>query len=132
MTSSSRTFPIAAILLALLLAAVPAADRRNDRLVLMRSAFGSGTAGANARIAFELVQTQTVSPVVPSTVRLALHPGYLAPPSDRSGLIARSRIAGVVIGEVAPDEPLALDFAGNRDGRIDVADLVAATNRQRP
>jgi hypothetical protein len=117
--------------LLLALASAPAADGRNSRLVLMRTAFAPGGVAANARLSVQLVQSGFFSAADAGSAQMAFHPGYLAPPTDRAGLVTRRRIAAMLIGEETPAEPLAVDFAGNRDGRIDVADLVTATDRLR-
>lgn len=103
--------------------AVSAQTPQNDRMVLMRSAVGSSGMSQTTRLDVKgHLPAHAAAPV--ATVALGIFPGPLAPFTDRFGLITPERVRGILLGAVHQFEPLAMDAAGNGDGRIDVADLV--------
>ena len=76
--------------------------------------------------------THTPVAEAPGSSLLNLYPGYLAPATDRRGLITDGRITDILLGRQTTPEPVAIDFAGNRDGHIDVADVITVTQRLVP
>ena len=108
----------------------------NARVELVRTGFGAGLIGTNSALELQsILQPALTWPSGagdPGATLIDFQPGYLAPVSDRRGLITQGRMRDVLLGREILPEPVAVDFAGNRDGRIDVADLVSLAQRLVP
>ena len=119
---------------ALVATIVPGHAAENGRVIVVRQSVGGpGAIGFSASIELhETIQPYHTAPAEAGSVRVALHPGYLAAPADRFGPISRERMRNYMLGIDASVEPAALDFAGNRDGRVDIGDLVTGVRRQLP
>ena len=78
----------------------------NGRVELVRATFGSGNLGANAALEFqsEMSPILTYTPVAeaPGSSLISLYPGYLAPATDRRGLITDGRITDILLGREDP------------------------------
>ena len=102
----------------------------NSRVQLVRGSFGSGVRIENARVVVTgSLQVNPVGAGSAEAARVTVYAGTLAPATFRGGLITPARLQAVLLGTAAAVEPIALDFAGNRDGRIDVADIVALVQK---
>lgn len=55
--------------------------------------------------------------------------GFLFAPVDRFGRVRIARVIDYILGQSETVNPTLIDFYGNQDGRLDVADLVALINR---
>ncbi len=109
--------------------AVGAPPAENARLALMRADAAAGGVFENQRIVLTVAVTPLAVPEVAESATLRLWPGPHAPASDRAGLITPRRLGGFLIGAEVPPEPLAALFAGNRDGDLNIIDMVSLTDR---
>jgi len=102
----------------------------NAAAAQIHSAVASGGAGesASASIAGTLGQTLTDRA---ENAAATLHGGLHAPPVDRLGLLTRQRIVDFLLGRPLELDLMAVDAAGNHDGRVDVGDLIAWVLRGR-
>lgn len=108
----------------LLAAAVSVAHAAETaRVEMVRSGFAWGAAAQTAQVEVQTAGHALTSPV-PTGTEPILFPGLLAPGSDAAGLLTPARVQAMLLGTAAILDPIALDFAGNRDGQVDVADLV--------
>lgn len=115
-----------------LLLSVLAPAQENSQLILVRSTFASGGLSENIPLQLQSATTNFFAAPAPSSTLLTLYPGFLAPATDPVGLVTRDRIQRILLGQDSAPDLVAIDFAGNRDGRVDAADLVSAGNRQVP
>ncbi len=122
---------IAAFAAAFLLAGAGWLPGDSARLALLRGGTGSGGVTESAGLRLAGGVTAGAATFAPASATATLYPGRFAPSTDAAGLITQARMSGALLG-AAPADPLALDFAGNRDGRVDVSDLVTLVNRLVP
>lgn len=125
--------PSTILLLSVLLGvAALAGAAENSRAILVRATFASGGLVQNARVTLETASTDNHVASAPGTTLANLYPNYLAPASDAGGLVTRDRIRKMLLGQEPVRDRVAVDFAGNRDGLVDIADFVARTSRRLP
>ena len=105
----------------------------NERVALMRASQASGGALECARLRVCCAGQPAVAPgAPPQMAALWFFPGLWAPPADRAGLLGAARLARMIVGLESVPEALAAQWAGNKDGQLDVADVVDAVNRLLP
>jgi hypothetical protein len=104
----------------------------SGQLILVRAACGSGGYGQSSQIELSSITTPSYTASAPGSSLLNIYPDFLAPASDSAGLVTRVRIQRILLGQDTTRDPVAIDFGGNRDGRVDIADLVSRTNRRLP
>ena len=129
----NRRLPYLLLLLFLVAGLMGAAyGAESGQLILVRAAFGSGGYGQSGQVELNSITTVPYAASAPGSSLLNIYPNFLAPASDGAGLVTRERIRRILLGQETADDPVAIDFGGNRDGLVDIADLVSRTNRGLP
>lgn len=106
------------------------AQRAENAQAVLRSTAMTAGLGMESATAFQSVSLGDLSSPGESAVAIAsFFGGFLIPALDSGGLITTARLVNYLIGRDRSLDPLAADFFGNGDGRLDIADTVTYINR---
>ncbi len=106
-------------------AAAQAAETATHRM--LATSFTAGVSGASPRAVLRTTLAEPAGARTESPSALGWG-GFLVPPVDAWGLITLNRLTVYLLGSLSNLDLTLADFAGNTDGRFDVADIVAFIN----
>ena len=107
------------------------AQRAENAQAVLRSTTMTAGAAMESASATQNVSLGDLASPGDSAVDIAsFFGGFLIPALDSGGLLTAQRLVNYLIGRDRSLDPLAADFFGNGDGRLDVADTVTYINHE--